>query len=123
MLKRFVSTALLIIIISPGALAQSPPDRPGDRTGASIAAEATRLKGVLASLKLPDADSETYAGAFSRVERARQSGYVFLSLFLLHPSAATLPAIEYQKAKAEVSKRWSRNGGGSAAPWRRKSAG
>jgi hypothetical protein len=104
MRKRFVSTALLIIIITPGALAQSPPERPGDRTGASIAAEAKRLKGILASLKLPDADGEIYAGAFGRVEGARQSGYVFLSLFLLHPSAATLPAIEYQKAKVDVEK-------------------
>jgi hypothetical protein len=130
MRKRFVSTALLIIIIMPGALAQSPPDRPGDRTGASIAAEATRLKGVLASLKLPDADSETYAGHFSRVERARQSGRLFLSLFLLHPSAATLPAIEYQKAKAEVSKgglealeqEWRRLGGALAEKERRLTA-
>ena len=86
MRKRFVSTALLIIIITPGALAQSPPERPGDQTGASIAAEAMRLKGVLASLKLPDAESEIYVSAFNRVERARQSGYDFLSLFLLHPS-------------------------------------
>jgi hypothetical protein len=104
MRKKFVSTALLIIIITPGASAQSPPERPGDKTGALIAAEATRLKGVLASLKLPDADSEVYAGHFSRVERARQSGHVFLSLFLLHTSAATLPAIEYQKAKTDVEK-------------------
>jgi len=130
MRKRFISTALLIIIVTPGALAQSPPERPGDRTGASIAAEAIRLKGVLASLKLPDADSETYAGHFSRVERARRSGHVFLSLFLLHPSAATLPAIEYQKAKADVSKgglealerEWRRLGGELAEKERRLTA-
>jgi hypothetical protein len=130
MRKRFVSTALLIIIIAPGALAQSPPGRHGDRTGASIAAETMRLKGILASLKLPDADGEIYAGAFSRVERARQSGHVFLSLFLLHPSAATLPAIEYQKAKAEVEKgglealerEWRRLGGELAEKERRLTA-
>src|SRR5262245_32283809 len=104
MRKRFISTALLIIFITPGALAQSPQERPGDKTGASITAEVMRLKGVLASLKLPDSEGETYAGAFSRVERARQSGRLFLSLFPLHPSAAILPAIEYQKAKADVSK-------------------
>jgi len=130
MRKIFVSTALLIIIVTPGALAQSPPERPGDRTGASIAAEAARLKGVLATLKLPDADSETYAGHFSRVERARQSGYDFLSLFLLHPSAVTLPAIEYQKAKADVEKgglealerEWRRLGGELAEKERRLTA-
>jgi len=130
MRKRFVSTALLIIIITPGALAQSPPERHGDRTGASIAAEAMRLKGVLASLKLPDADSEIYVSAFNRVERARQSGYVFLSLFLLHPSAATLPAIEYQKAKADIEKgglealdrEWKRLGGELAENERRLTA-
>jgi len=130
MLKRLVSTALLIVLITPVALAQSPPERPGDRTGASIAAEATRLKGVLTSLKLPDADSETYAGAFSRVEGARQSGHVFLSLFLLHPSAATLPAIEYQKARADVEKgglealerEWRRLGGELAEKERRLTA-
>jgi hypothetical protein len=71
MRKRFVSTALLFVIITPVALAQSPPVRPGDRTRASIEAEATRLKGVLASLKLLDADSEIYAGAFSRIEHGR----------------------------------------------------
>ena len=95
-----------------------------------MAAEATRLKGVLASLKLPDADSETYTGAFSRVERARQSGRLFLSLFLLHPSAAILPAIEYQKAKADVSKggqealerEWRRLGGELAEKERRLTA-
>lgn len=129
MQRRFVSTALLIII-TPGALAQTAPERPGDKTGASIAAEATRLKGVLASLKLPDTDTETYAGHFSRVERARQSGHVFLSLFLLHPSAATLPAIEYQKVKADVSKgglealerEWRRLGGELAEKERRLTA-
>jgi hypothetical protein len=129
MLKRFVSTALLVIIITPGALAQSP-ERPGDRTGASIAAEVMRLKGILASLKLPDADGEIYAGAFNRVERARQSGYDFLSLFLLHPSAAPLPAIEYQKAKADVEKggldalerEWKRLGGELAEKERRLTA-
>ena len=35
MRKSFVSTALLIII-TLGALAQSPPERAGDRTGASM---------------------------------------------------------------------------------------
>jgi hypothetical protein len=130
MLKRLVSTALLIVIITPVALTQSPPERPGDRTGASIAAEATRLKGVLTSLKLPDADSETYAGHFSRVEGSRRSGHVFLSLFLLHPSAATLPAIEYQKARADVEKgglealerEWRRLGGELAEKERRLTA-
>jgi hypothetical protein len=130
MRKRFVSTALLFVIITPVALAQSPPVRPGDRTRASIEAEATRLKGVLASLKLPDADSEIYAGAFSRIERAGQSGHVFLSLFLLHPSAATLPAIEYQKAKTDVEKgglealerEWKRLGGELAEKERRLTA-
>ena len=130
MRKRFISTALLIIIITPGALAQSAPERPGDRAGASIAAEVMRLKGILASLKLPEADGEIYAGAFSRVERTSQSGHVFLSLFLLHPSAATLPAIEYQKAKADVSKgglealerEWKRLGGELAEKERRLTA-
>jgi hypothetical protein len=134
MRKRFVSPTLLIII-TLGAMAQPPSPRPGDKTGASIAAEAIRLKGVLASLKLPDVESEAYAGAFGRVERARRSGHIFLSLFLLHPSAATLPAIEYQKAKADVEKgglealeqEWRRLGGAlverarqlTAAPARR----
>jgi hypothetical protein len=89
-----------------------------------------RLKGILASLKLPDAESVTYARAFSRVERARQSGHIFLSLFLLHPSAATLPAIEYQKAKADVEKgglealerEWRRLGGALAEKERRLTA-
>src|SRR4030095_7285851 len=130
MLKRFVSTALLIIIITPGAFAQSPPERPGDRTGASIEAEAMRLKGVLASLKLPNADGEIYAGAFNRVERATQSGYASRSLFLLHPPAVTSPAIEYQKAKADVEKgglealerEWRRLGGELAEKERRLTA-
>src|SRR5262245_66408738 len=95
-----------------------------------MSSEAMRLKAFLSSLKLPDPESEIYASAFNRVERARQSGYDFLSLFLLHPSAATLPAIEYQKAEADVAKgglealeqEWRRLGGALAEKERRLTA-
>lgn len=129
MRKRFVSTALFILI-TLGAMAQSPSARPGDQTGASITAEAVRLKGVLPSLKLSAEEQETFTGQFNRIERAAQAGHVFLSLFLLQQPATALPAFEYQKAKAEVEKgglealeqEWRRLGGELAEKGRRLTA-
>ena len=107
MQKIFGSATMLIIgitLVGTGAMAQPSSAGPIDQAGAPIAAEVVRLKGILASLKLPAADNEFYSGQFSRIERAAQSGHVFLSLFLLHQPEATLPAFEYQKARADVEK-------------------
>src|SRR5262245_12107270 len=103
MQKRVVSTALFIII-PLGVIAQLSLVSLGDQAGAPIVTEAVRLKSVLASLKLPAAEQETFTAQFSRIERAAQAGRVFLSLYLLQQPAAVLPAYEYQKAKTEVEK-------------------
>jgi hypothetical protein len=78
--------------------------RPDDQAGAAIAAEAGRLKGLLAPLKLPAAENDPYLEQLNRIERAAQAGNIFLSLFLLQQSATALPAYEYQNAKVDVEK-------------------
>ena len=103
MQKRVVFTALFTILAF-GVRVQSLSAHSGDQAGASIAAEAFRLKGVLASLKLPAAEQETFTTQFNRIERAVQAGHVFLSLYLLQQPASLLPAYEYQKTKTEVEK-------------------
>src|SRR5262245_48609469 len=130
MRKRFVSIILSSVLITFDALAQSPSPRTVDKAGVSITAEAVRLKGILGALKLPAADNEFYTAQFSRIERANQAGHVFLSLFLLHQLAATLPAFEYQKANTDVEKagleglerEWRRLGGELADKERRLAA-
>lgn len=77
---------------------------PGQRLDDQITAEAQRLKGVLASLKLSAADVESVSSLLSRSERAAQSGHAFLSLHILQYAATTLGGYEFMQAKAEIGK-------------------
>src|SRR5262245_226146 len=99
MRKSLSSTALSSILIISGvfcAMTQrssiAAGARPDGQAGPAIEAEAVRLKGLLAPLKLPAAENDPYLEQLSRIERAAQAGNVFLSLFLLQQSATALPA-------------------------------
>lgn len=98
---------LVLIILCFGGLPRglAQPVRHGSNSPAdAILAEVSRLKGVLASLKLSAAEAESFTSLLNRSERAAQSGHVFLSLHLLQYVAPSIAGSEYMKAKAEIGK-------------------
>ncbi len=64
-------------------MAQSARHTNNDSTTSRISAEISRLKGVLAALKLSAAEEESFSSLLSRSERAAQAGHIFLSLHIL----------------------------------------
>src|SRR5215813_9989603 len=115
MRTRDSSTVLCIGIFAVGLMfgpggwtsdgfAQPPSARSNELAGASIVAEAARLKKTLAALKLPAEENGSFARLIDRIDRASQAGRLFLSLLLLQQAATALPAREYLGAKKEVEK-------------------
>jgi hypothetical protein len=102
MLKRPVLLMLWLSLL-PYVAAQ-PALHTNSPNSGSITAEISRSKAVLAALKLPATDEESYASLLSRSERAVQLGHVYLSLHILQFAAPTIAGLEFQKAKAEVAK-------------------
>jgi hypothetical protein len=94
---------ILCFSVLPKAMAQ--PTRHSNHTAAgAISAEISRLKGVLAALKLSAAEAESFNTLLSRSERAAQSGHIFLSLHLLQYAVPSIAGTEYMKAKTETGK-------------------
>lgn len=69
-----------------------------------IALEVDRLKQSPASLKLTDAEAQPIQRQIARLDAALQSGYLYLSLYLLRQLRTDLMTLQYQRAKAEVEK-------------------
>jgi hypothetical protein len=67
-----------------------------------IATEIARLKNSLASLNLPEGDSQLYLQQLDRTAETLQSGQVYLSLYYLQSAEADLIALAYQRANSEV---------------------
>lgn len=105
--KELMPQRLVLIILClsflPQAMAQPARQTASPNAGA-ILAEVSRLKGVLAALKLSAAEAESFNTLLSRSERAAQSGHIFLSLHLLQYAAPSIAVSEYLKAKTEIGK-------------------
>lgn len=69
-----------------------------------IALEVGRLKQLPASLKLIDAEAQPIQRQIARLDAALQSGYLYLSLYLLRQLRTDLMTLQYQRAKADVEK-------------------
>lgn len=90
---------LLLAPAGPAA-GQNPP-----KARKQISDEIDRLKQLLPSLNLPDAESKQHADALDRVERSLARGHLFLSLYYLQSVRVSMMTYDYQRSKAEVAKR------------------